>query len=318
MNRALSVLSHDEFEVLQTIARKKSLVYDELMNVCNFGTRSELNEIVKRLGKVKFIIASAHKGECSITPEGLDALEPYRVKRAVILAAGKGTRMLPETSTTPKPMVRVGARRIIETQLDALLVAGINDITIVRGYLGEMFDQLLHDYPMIRFIDNPHWKTAEAIVSAQVAADLLGSAYLLEGDLFIRNADIIRPYEYRSSYCGVRGDVADDWHFYTNGAGRIGRLMHGDSDSGLGELSHRFVGIMHWTTEHAKRLKGDLELVVGDPNNNHRFVESIPFDNRTSSYDIFERQIQHDDVVEVDTHDELRALRQTDATPFTD
>ena len=69
-----------------------------------------------------------------VTELGEKALEPYTVKRAVVLAAGFGSRMMPATENIPKPMVTVNGVRIIDTLLDALVIAGINDITIVGGY----------------------------------------------------------------------------------------------------------------------------------------------------------------------------------------
>ena len=54
-----------------------------------------------------------------ISPSGLKELEPYQVKQAIIMAAGFGSRMLPATKDTPKPLVEVNGRRIIETLLDA-------------------------------------------------------------------------------------------------------------------------------------------------------------------------------------------------------
>ena len=82
-----------------------------------------------------------------VTLKGYEVLEPYRVKKAIFLAAGFGSRMVPITLNTPKPLVLVHGKRIIETLLDAVVEAGIEDITIVRGYLGEQFDVLLHKYP---------------------------------------------------------------------------------------------------------------------------------------------------------------------------
>lgn len=57
------------------------------------------------------------------------------------MAAGFGSRMLPITVNTPKPMVRVNGIRIIDTLIDALLKAHIEEIYIVRGYLAEEFEQ---------------------------------------------------------------------------------------------------------------------------------------------------------------------------------
>ena len=114
----------------------------------------------------------------SITNFGFEALEPYRCKRAVFIAAGFGSRMLPITLNTPKPLVRVHGTRIIDRLIDACLEAGIDDIYIVRGYLGELFDQLLYKYPMIKFLENPLYQEANYISSALIAKNLLQNAYV--------------------------------------------------------------------------------------------------------------------------------------------
>lgn len=61
---------------------------------------------------------------------------------AIILAAGKGTRLRPLTDTTPKPLVRVGGQALIEYALQALPKT-INRITVVIGYLGEHIQEYL-------------------------------------------------------------------------------------------------------------------------------------------------------------------------------
>lgn len=112
-----------------------------------------------------------------ITNAGINVLEPYRAKRAVFIAAGFGSRMVPITFNTPKPLVRVHGKRIIDTLLEACLEAGINEIYIVRGYLAEQFDQLLHKYPMIKFLENPTYNETNNISSSMVARYMLSNAY---------------------------------------------------------------------------------------------------------------------------------------------
>jgi len=63
--------------------------------------------------------------------------------RAMILAAGRGERMRPLTDTTPKPLLKVGGRALIEHHIDALQQAGFNDIVINHAYLGEQIVQYL-------------------------------------------------------------------------------------------------------------------------------------------------------------------------------
>ena len=60
--------------------------------------------------------------------------------KAIIVAAGRGRRLGPETAEIPKCMVRVAGRPILHRQLDALRAAGADDFVIVRGYLGERID----------------------------------------------------------------------------------------------------------------------------------------------------------------------------------
>lgn len=63
--------------------------------------------------------------------------------KAMILAAGRGERLRPLTDTTPKPLLRVGPKRLIEYHLDNLARAGINDVVVNIAWLGEQIPQTL-------------------------------------------------------------------------------------------------------------------------------------------------------------------------------
>ena len=130
------MLIRTQYKVLVTLAKGEQLTQRELAERadCSLGT---INKTIKELTEKGFIENK------QITPAGLSALEPYRVKRAIFIAAGFGTRLVPITFNTPKPLVRVHGIRIIDRLIDACLLAGINEIYIVRGYLSELFDQLL-------------------------------------------------------------------------------------------------------------------------------------------------------------------------------
>ena len=108
-----------------------------------------VNKIFSELNELKYL------SDGRITDAGIEALEPYKVKRAIFIAAGFGSRLVPITLNTPKPLIRVNGTRLIDASLDAVLEAGIKEIYIVRGYLSEQFDQLLYKYPMLHFIENP-------------------------------------------------------------------------------------------------------------------------------------------------------------------
>jgi len=137
-----------EFEILSSLAEKNNLY----LRTDTFGYTSETLDAARK--KLDFLGLTSHG---DITSQGIKALEPYRVKRAVFLAAGFGSRMMPITINTPKPLVRVHGKRIIETLIDAVISAGIEEIYIVRGYLGEQFELLRKKYPMIQLIENPEY-----------------------------------------------------------------------------------------------------------------------------------------------------------------
>lgn len=65
--------------------------------------------------------------------------------KAMILAAGFGTRMRPLTDHTPKPMLKVAGKPLIEHQINRLVKAGITEIVINHAYLGEQIEAYLKD-----------------------------------------------------------------------------------------------------------------------------------------------------------------------------
>ena len=65
--------------------------------------------------------------------------------KALIFAAGLGERMRPLTDTTPKPLLEVGGKRLVEWHLETLAACGIEDVVINTSWLAEQFPQALGD-----------------------------------------------------------------------------------------------------------------------------------------------------------------------------
>lgn len=241
-----------------------------------------------------------HSG--GITPAGTAALEPYRAKRAIFLAAGFGSRMLPLTKTTPKPLIRVNGTRIIDTLLDACLSKGIDEIYIVRGYLAEQFDQLLQKYPMLRFIENPDYDSANNIASVMAARHLLSNAYILESDLLLSNPALITRYHYTSDVPGIWKKHTDDWCLMTDSDGFVCDEKIG------GDSTYQMVGIYYLNAADGKRLSGHLEEAFLAPGGRDRYWETVPNLFCKGQYQICVRPCQDGDITEIDTLDELISL----------
>ena len=112
-------LTKKQFDVLVALAEEK-LSQRELEERTGYSLGT-VNKVVRELCDVGYVSDGA------LTAAGLSALEPYRAKRAVFIAAGFGSRMVPITLNTPKPLVRVNGKRIIDTLLDAVVAAGIEE-----------------------------------------------------------------------------------------------------------------------------------------------------------------------------------------------
>jgi choline kinase len=105
------------------------------------------------------------------------------VTRAIILAAGSGSRLRPLTNDRPKCLLEVGGRSLIEHQLASLSRCGITDVAVVVGYRGDRIRDHLGD--RARYIDNARWQCTNSLYSLWLAREELGSGTLiLNSDVF--------------------------------------------------------------------------------------------------------------------------------------
>ena len=98
-------LTKKQFDILEAYATNNHLTQRGLAEITNQSV-GNVNRLVKELADANLV------ADGRITADGLATLEPYRVKRAIFLAAGVGSRLMPVTLNTPKPLVRVKGKRI--------------------------------------------------------------------------------------------------------------------------------------------------------------------------------------------------------------
>ncbi|MGB8296173.1 MAG: phosphocholine cytidylyltransferase family protein [Polyangia bacterium] len=102
--------------------------------------------------------------------------------KVIIVAAGRGRRLGPETEDIPKCMVRVAGQPILHWQLRAFAAAGLSEIVVVRGYRGDRIDG---GGAGPAFVDNPHW------AHNNILASLLCAAEHMPGGFFFSYCDIV-------------------------------------------------------------------------------------------------------------------------------
>jgi choline kinase len=195
--------------------------------------------------------------------------------KAIIVAAGRGTRMGKFTDEMPKCLIPFGGRPLIEWQLEALAAAGITDVVIVTGYRSD----LLEPYGRKR-VHNERWSTTNMIASLYCAQ----SEMLYGGPAIVCYSDLVYEPRLVAQVAGHSGDIAtgvdrawfDLWRARMEDPfsdaeslivdGRDSIVEIGRRVSPGDRIDGRFVGLTKFSAEGARRLVGFYEgLKTGDP-----------------------------------------------------
>lgn len=292
------MLTRKQFDVLDALIDSDRKIPQRELSEKTGISLGGVNNALKELDEKGFT------ADNRITGKGVAEMQNYRVKRAVIIAAGFGSRMVPITLNTPKPLVRVKGQRIIDSCLDAIKAADIEEVYIIRGYLGEQFDQLLYKYPNVKFIENPMYNEANNLSSVVCAGDLLQNAYIVEADLLLYNGKLIKKYQYSSNYLGIPVERTDDWCVTLSG-GYINKMAIG------GKNCYQMVGISYWTATDGKKLFSDAKEVFNSPGGKERYWDQVPLEYCAKDFKVEIRGCSFSDIKEIDTFNELKQLDET-------
>ncbi|HEY5947427.1 MAG TPA: phosphocholine cytidylyltransferase family protein [Kofleriaceae bacterium] len=107
------------------------------------------------------------------------------IKRAILIAAGRGKRLGTHTDEIPKCMVQVGAKPILGWVWDALSAVGVDELVVIRGYRGDVLEQFVLDLvPKAIFVDNREWETNNILLSLACARSYLDQpCYMTYSDI---------------------------------------------------------------------------------------------------------------------------------------
>jgi choline kinase len=182
--------------------------------------------------------------------------------RAIILAAGRGSRLHPYTADCPKCLTELGGETLIDRQLKVLRTCGVKDITIVTGYRAEMLN-----LPGTTQVINDAWATTNMVESLFVAEDLF------DDDLIVSYSDIV--YEHRvlnqllnstaetsvivdkgwRSYWEFRFDdpLSDAESLRMNEHGEITDI--GSKVTSIDEIEAQYIGLMRFNANGIRAMK---------------------------------------------------------------
>jgi choline kinase len=134
------------------------------------------------------------------------------IQKAVILSAGKGSRLLPLTADRPKCLIDLSGKSLLDWQLDVLQAGGIADIVIVTGFRDHLVDETAARRTGVRTLFNPFYHVADNLGSVWMARgefdrDLL----LLNGDTLVSPALLGRVLAAEAGPIAVTVDEKQDY-----------------------------------------------------------------------------------------------------------
>jgi choline kinase len=207
--------------------------------------------------------------------------------QALILAAGRGSRLGKITDTVPKCLLQVGRRPIIAHQLEALAGAGVGPVAMVVGYDAEQ----IREFVGIRaeYIDNPRWSVTNSLYSFALAGDWI------KGPVVVLNSDVVFHPEILYRLLAAGGDAVA----YDSSSGdapeqmkvRVadGQLIDMRKDMEPGLACGENVGILCFTSETARTLIERTRAMVasgGEQDWLGSAVREIARDRRIQAVDI--------------------------------
>jgi len=197
------------------------------------------------------------------------------VQNAIILAAGFGSRCVPLTYETPKGLLAVHGKPMIERQIEQLLEKGIKEIIIVVGYQKEKFDYLVDLYGA-KLVFNREYSVKNNLSSLYCALPWLGSSYVTMSDFWIDN-NIFNACEARSWYsCNFIDGKTGEWCIDTSPSGRIENITVGGSDS------YAIVGPAYFDPSFSEKFKKIIEDYYNRPGTEDLYWEHALIDNISS------------------------------------
>lgn len=223
--------------------------------------------------------------------------------RAILLAAGMGTRLRPLTLDTPKPLIKVNGESIIERQIKFLNDIGISEIVVVTGYLNEKFEFLKEKYG-VKIVHNDKYDKYNNIYTMYLVRDYIKDSYVIEGDIYM-NKNFLKNNIDKSSYFSAKKyGYKDEWMLTIDEDNRVVNINTGSEDG-----RYIMCGVSYWNKEDTSFIIKKLEDCISKNNFNELFWDDIIKDN-IESIEINLEKIDSNDVYEIDSLEDLEEVRK--------
>lgn len=223
--------------------------------------------------------------------------------RAIILAAGMGTRLRPLTNDTPKGLVKVKGLPMVEKEIRYLKEIGIKDIIVVTGYLKEKFNYLVDEYG-VKLIHNDKYDIYNNLYTMYLVRKYLEDSYVLESDIYM-SKNVLDANISKTTYFGAKEyNFENEWIFKVDKDNRIKEMYVGSSNEDI-----ILRGISYWTKEDGKYIAKKIEETVNNSGFDNLYWDEVVIDN-ISDINIQLKVLNDNDVMEIDSVEDFKKVEE--------
>lgn len=275
----------------------------DILNILAGGTFSGQRELAEEsgysLGVVNRCLRSLTetgyvRADGTLTQNGQALLAENRPRRAVILAAGFGMRMVPINTETPKGLLQVHGERLIDRLIRQLHQVGIRDIRVVVGFLKEQYEYLIDEFG-VELAVNPDYARKNNLHSVDRVRSALSDCYVVPCDLYCTE-NPFRTHEFYSWYMVSEAPAPDS----TVRVNRKQALIP------VSENGNRMIGICYLTADDGRKVSEKVHALCRDSRMDNAFWEEALY--AEGKMLPAARVVPEGQVVEINTYEQLREL----------
>ena len=227
--------------------------------------------------------------------------------RAILMAAGMGTRLRPLTENTPKSLIEVNGMSLLERQIINLREVGIDEIIVLTGYLHEKFDDIVKKYNLIKVI-NEKYDIYNNIYTMYLVREYLEDAYVIDADQYITRNFL--PKEMPSTsvyYSACKENITGEWILKSDEQGKVYGIDIGKEGD---KPNYIMSGASFWSAKDGRLIGKKVQEAVEANNSMDIYWDNIAVEN-FSDMDVYIEKIYSNDIFEIDSPEDLEYLKRT-------
>ena len=273
----------------------KTLLYEAFVNQRMLAEKSGhslgvVNKSLKHLIKEGYLDENMH-----LTHLARETFDECKPRNAIILAAGFGMRMVPINLTTPKALLEVNGERLIDRLITQLQETGINDITVVVGFMKENFEYLIDEFG-VNLVVNPDYASRNNLHSLALVTNKIHNTYIVPCDIWCE----INPFSTTELYSWymVSDLIEEESSVRVN---RKTELVKIPEDAG----GNAMIGIAYLVESEAGIVREKLKKMDNEKYANCFWEETLYKKDRMIVQSKVAKSL---DVIEINTYEQLRDL----------